>query len=289
MNSTTICLRSEIGFHFKEEHGKVITLDEGNSEEGCIHVDNVVEKLNHIYEQKMKENIDIVKCKYFKAISKYFELHLKQICDERQAHLEKLYFVFIMPNEWSAKTNMAELVLTPLLSNIGVLFSQDTSDRILCITHLCAMLSYLQLQPFKKQESLTFLQNENHCILYTIEITDKMMQQESIYFQIKQNYDLEIYYGDRFYIPKIISIHKYPQNDCIFDFDEVRNGLRQLLSDELVDVDDLLDTPLQDGFYTRINKYKTVADVIISQLLDMTQVSACTYPNNEAKHVFRCT
>lgn len=194
-----------------------------------VFIENTVEELSNIYQQKAHGDVDTTECILFSAISKYFKSCLKKICDTQKVHIDDLYFIFIAPNEWSTKSEMALLVLIPLLENMGVIFHQNPLDRVFYTTQLEASLSYLQLNPQQGQSIPAFVQNTNQCILYNVGIEDEAVQQQSIYFQLKESLDLELFKSGRFYIPKVVAIEENHQDNCMIDFDFVKNSLQQMV------------------------------------------------------------
>lgn len=204
-------------------------------EEDWIAIKNTVEELSSIYEQATQKNVDITKCIQFIAISKYFETCVKDICDPQNTKLDTLNFIFIVPNGWSDKTHMVLLVLAPLLKNLGIIFLENPLDRIICKTQLEAALSYLQLEsPIMQLRPLpAFVQNANQCILYDITIDDRAIKQQSVYFQLKESRELELYNGARFYTPKVVFVEE-SQDECMIDFDYVKDSLDQLIFEEIL-------------------------------------------------------
>lgn len=287
-----------MGFTYDEITGNINTSDERviieNLGKDSIYVDNVVKKLDSIYQQAVQEGADITKSKIFTAIKKYFESCLKELCKEQKIHFAQLYFIFIVPNEWSLKKKMVHLVLIPLLQHIGVTFSSNYLDNILCIMQLESSSSCLQLEEKhgrKIPKLPRFFQNQNRCILYNMEFPREGIHQQSIYFQFKESYDIKIYNSKRFYIPKVIFVEEKHHDNCTIDFDYLQDRLNTLVFKQILNAENLCDIPING---TNMNTENvTAADELMEELLQATIVSGIYYlqqhvwPDNRHLGVFR--
>lgn len=274
-HSHHICiLRYNLGFTYKETTGEInATTKEtipGNLGGDCLFIDNIVDKLWFLYQQ-IAQSKTVVKCQAFIAIARYFELCLKEICATHNTHFQELFFVFIVPNEWSTRKDIMQIVLVPLLQHIGIIFPPNIFDKILLITQLGAVLSFLQLDSLTKQSIPAYIHNENRCILYNIRLESEIIQQKSIYFQLKESYDLKIYNSARFFIPQVISVEESCQHDCRVDFDHILNNLKKLVFQQILNMESLSEIPIQDDSLYVENP--TAADLIMNDLLMATIVS----------------
>lgn len=268
--------RSDLDFTFNEAAGiinknceKTILV---NQKEDSIYIDNVVEKLDCIYQQMTKNGADINGSRIFTAISKYFEFCLNKVCDEQNGRFRQLYFVFIVPNEWSMKKDIVHIVLHPLLQHIGVEFSPNPFNKMLSLTQLEAAFSFYQLHPLKKQSVPAYIQQENRCIMYNIILHGNLIQHQIVYFQFKESHDLKNTNGGRFYLPRVISIRNNRQDNCLIDFDYILKRLQILVFKQILNIENLNNLPIQAEYLNIENP--TAADLIMNELLDATTVSA---------------
>lgn len=164
---------------------------------------------------------------------------------------------------------MMDFILTPLLEHTGVTFLPNNQEKKLCMTYLEATLSHYQLGLHKIPDTFSFIENENHCIMYKIRFDDDKIQQESIYFQLKETYDLKLYNKKRFYVPKTISLDVSFQSGFV-DFDDIKYNLHQFIFTQVLDIDGLIDTMILDDYLRET--YENVAELILCEVLQTTAV-----------------
>lgn len=203
-----------------------------------VHIDNITQKMEELYtdlaEIKSKTDNDLTvstylnKKKEYFAIIKYFERCWEIICSKGETKLANLYLVFVVPNEWVAESDIIEEFMVPLLSKSGVVFSHvddNYRNRVDFASRLEASISYLQLNRTKHgpPKLPSFIENENRCILYDLQVDGTLVKFTALYFQIKEDYNLKLY-DERYYTLKHIS----RKNILLFDSEEFSNIIHTL-------------------------------------------------------------
>lgn len=169
-----------------------------------VHIINVVQRIYRIYLDVKYRKLNVKRDKSFLAIARYFKLCLKEICTKRSMALDRLYLVFVTPNKWAKESDIINLVMLPLLSEIGVMLPHNYTDRASFLTKLEAGFANLQLNSRNKQSLPSFFHNENRCVMYSLYEDNATLEVNSMYFQLKENYNLRAI-NDKYYTPKLIS------------------------------------------------------------------------------------
>lgn len=205
---------------------------------------------------------DISDNENYNEIANYILSCLNKVCKSRNIHLERLYMVFIMPNEWAKQTYYIKLLMETLLTKIGLKIPQNFQDRVLLVTELEAYLSYNQYK-IKINKSIPFIQNENRCVIY--EMCGNYEEQlviKSTSFQIKEDYSLRGF-DRKLYAPKILAVDKGVQLENL-NFAGVKQLLKHLVFGKFLNHELLINKYIMaaDG------KIKSVTDIVLNLLLD---------------------
>jgi hypothetical protein len=145
----------------------------------------------------------------FIAITKYLESVIKEVCNRYKMSLNKLYPIFIVPDDWrEISMDLIHRMMIPILTEAGILFeTEDYRDRALFIGESEAEIAYHQLNQYKIQ--LPFIHNENRCVMHTLYQDGGTIKLKSAYFQVKEDVKMN-FFGERFY-----SLHTIHDNDYI--------------------------------------------------------------------------
>lgn len=224
-------------FYYDEDTGSVHPeyIDENK---GFISIDNFTQQLYQLYTMvKKKKMYALNDDKRFLAVIKHLKIILDTVCNIYRIHLKRLYLVFMIPDHWAQDLDIIDLIMVPLLGRIGVEIPQDRQNRVLFITELEGILSYVQLDNKICKKLPPFFRNENRCIMFYLCSGNEATTIQSTYFQIKEEYLLRTNNGN-YYTPKISAINDGLTLGNIF-FEDVETKLTQLILNNILHIDNI--------------------------------------------------
>lgn len=226
-------------------------------------IDNVTKDLFNLYATKNKENLG--NSRKFQAIAKYLRECLNDMCKKRKICFERLYFVFLLPDEWGLDLNIIDLLMLPLLTEIGVVLPEDYRDRVLFNTRLEAAFSCLQLHD-RNDPVPKFIQSENRCLLYEYAEDMKTLKIRSTYFQLKEDFSLRAL-DKKCHVPKI----QFKNDDLVVDFniENIQEKLKQVIFKDTMNLEHLMNDPPED----KNSGFKSAADEALLEILYYLRVS----------------
>jgi hypothetical protein len=248
-------------FLFHKSTGNIHYLDRYNDPDtkghnsDWIYIKNSIQAINELFDDR--DTVDIMNSDTFIAISKYFETILKTACSDNHIKLNKLYPIFVVPDEWKVETvKLIQELMIPILTKAGLHFETEYyRDRVLFIGELEAKMAGLQLQK-KNSKPSAFIHNENRCIMYAFYNDKRTIKFKATYFQVKEDYNLRLF-NDKYYSLNIIS--RFEITMCTQDElnDSIGCVLKKRVFNELLDMELLTMTPLNN------QSLRSVADYVL--------------------------
>lgn len=206
--------------------------------ESTITVKNLVEEIYRLYLQEEIMPYDGISF----AISKYFAYVFGKICAKYTLDLTRLFFVFVLPDQWLLEPFIIRRVLVPILRVSGLELSSNYRNEIMFTSNVAGSLFNLQLNKelpiqnaskqnltkheeanlLKRQKDFqlrlkTFLRLQSRVMLHNIIFDTDSVEFRSVYFQFKADNDLteklDIFrmlrneYVDIYFAPDIIRIY----------------------------------------------------------------------------------
>jgi hypothetical protein len=192
-----------------------------------------------------RDTIDITNKDTFIGIAMYFKALLLSVSNDKNIQIDRLYPIFIIPDEWKVETNdILEQIMVPLLTKADIRFdTEDYRDRVLFTGQLEAKMAILQLNKNSKQ--LPFIHNENRCILHTLYFDKYLMKLKATYFQVKEDYNLRLF-NEKYYSLNIISMHEITVYDKELE-NSIKHFLKQFIFEKLLKMGHLTTTPIYAG------------------------------------------
>jgi hypothetical protein len=158
--------------------------------------------------------------------------------------------------------NIIQKIMIPLLPKAGIHFdTEDYRERALFIGKMEGKMANLQL---RNRDPLSFIHNENRCIIFTLSIDGQQAKLKSTYFQVKEDYSLRLF-NEKYYSLNIISTHDTLLCD-LEEWESVEYFLNQFIFKNLLKMDHLIDIP-----WPSIPKI-SVADYILRRILRLFYV-----------------
>lgn len=253
-----------------------------------LYIDNITLKLEKLYTditdlklKSSKEDMNFNTSTYLDAntewfaIIKYFEWCWKIICNKGTTRLDKLYLVFVVPNEWFADSDIIEELMIPLLTQSGVTFPHTEGNyrsRVQFVSKLEASISFLQLRKDIQGTLPAFIQNENKCVLYELHKHGTAFKLTASYIHIKEDYNLKLN-DEHYYTLKHVSKNKISLFSSK-EFDSILHKLQQYIFKTVLKVEDsiLKQKYMEDGIFryfvqnTTNTNYQTVGEFLLNAI-----------------------
>jgi hypothetical protein len=221
-----------------------------------IYINNVTQAIDDLYADVVKAEVipDIHNNKTFVAIAKYFESIINKLCHENNMHLEKMYPVYIIPDDWKMEsTDIINQIMIPLLTKAGVnIIGEYYQERVLFIGELEAEMAYFQLD--KSSKTPLYLHNENRSVIYTMYDQQGTLKLKSVFLQVKEDYDLKLF-EERCFSLKLLSRHTTDHSISVSNaFYNIRSTLEQFIFKDVLKMEHLIIGLQSSGLDTSVAK-----------------------------------
>lgn len=207
----------------------------------------------------------------FVAISRYFSMNFDQIRDCFDVQYERLYLMFIIPNQWQ-QNSIIRTIIFLLLENIDVVVTSalPNQERIFFMTHLEASLMNTQLYGERNPD---FIRQENRCLIYDLKMEATITKMQMVFFQLKEEPNISGFY-EKFYVPKVLQ-SKGSQN---FNDINLKHDFEHFLFNEKLQEQQLITSRYRTKDYSTethsVASY--IMDDILSNIIVSTEFLNCT-------------
>lgn len=226
------------------------------TQDGFI-VEDVVQSLYHLFQLRKNQDPSEYRDELtFRAISRYFRSCLDNVCASEGTQLKRLYLVFVLPENWVLEPGIIDLVIMPLLTEAGVVFTENDISNVSFTTYLEAI--------FVKDDIWNITQNASECKSYILHMENNVVNLQARKFRPSSWVD----FADLQTIN-----YKGVLEDCL-DLE----GLQKQIIKYTLKSGYLLDTPLKSHHYYN---YKTAADRLTHDILKNVRVCIIFVITNE--------